>query len=475
MAAYLGNDATSFNGLELNHARPRARVQNDDVADILEDQAFIRQLLTNKQLDESTAYSGDEQRHDGTNGCLLGWPLASVSTCNSNSDATVDGYSNTHSPTIIPTGISSSARFNVYYIPAFIPTGTERVLIHVRASANFNDLKPAIKKYTVSSGSTPSIVAEGNEIPSHYTPTWEGFVDSHSAVNDFVFSVDVDNSGEVYVFLLTCVAEADFAPANIYSVRVLPELWRKVSGQMPPQEVNNPSGVVTPLVGSSFAPIYDTMAAANKPLCSYLTGRAAENDGMLHEIITGTKAPGASSATHDGHNHDGTIDGGPKIDMPLLAVCLGWADDASGGLIDGTEGKYGSAPHIDDATEGNTTPATPDWYQVQQGFIEIPDRDSETTVNVGVLVFDGEENKMAVKVETATSLGGSYTTTRLPSGTGTVVTGTQYIAGTCGVAANFTNNVMYYRIFIAQFQDKETSASDICEALLGYCFWLEAA
>lgn len=466
--AKCGDNKTQFRGIELERTKPRTYIVDDDLGvttgsgdGIAHDQAVTYQTITGKQLDNSTAWAGSPQAHDGAVGCTLGLPLSS-SVMLTGIPVRADRDQQCEPSTIYPAAIAASSYKQrvIDRRPVFFPTDTSNmagmVIIGVRADDNWPLLKPTVRLLN------STFVQQGEAATYHINRDDNGvyWYALHTATTGatLVPSVEIDCE--------TWDTDRDIG-VDYYGYDVLPWDWAYMASRVPSLPPDDVTGFAQPLRGTSFKGIWETFVAPGRPLSSIVTGQLAENDAFLHELVTGTPATGYGSAATSGHNHDGSLLGGPHIEMPLCSVGLGWSfvvntgAAQAGGFLE-SEAINGHAPAVGQGDTDNS------WYRMAHAMVQMPRRSAAMTMHWSAVVYDVDGNIAEVRPGYGTTLG-SYT-----YGTAQQTTsgsGWKYVTGTCTP----THSELNY--FIMQLRHPTGVGKSIdtntALSLNGFNFWVE--
>ncbi len=463
MGYKIGDDVTSWKAIAAERCKPRAYIFDSDwnetqsgvsIDGLLSNQGYIRQYISNKQSDDSTAWSGDPQIHDGTNGCLLGWPLAGINIDDrqANASATENDY-NSQFPIVYGEVLAGTSYLNrpLYRWPVFIPAGHEYASLHVIADEKFANLSPKVQLYNTSF-TAQSFFSEGfNYYPNEYR--YEFPIHFSATGQVWILSLDID---------VTNINTNSTVQSQIYGAQLFPRYWRAAQNVDSPTEITLATGNMTPLVGSSFNWIYDSFVGSKVPLSSKVTYEAAENDGYLFELATGARATGAGSATVSGHNHNGTAARGATIDMPLLCKGTGWVVIPSAGNngLASTEGAHGSAPHLTNNSVANT------YYNADHCPVYIPDRNGATTVNWCATVFDADGNGGKVRISRSSDFS-SWTDSTAQQ---TTSSNWNFVSGTLGSVTS--NAGRYIRIQFTVDENLKAMSSNTRYNMTGWAVYL---
>lgn len=442
---WLGDDGSAFNGTPLEETRPRTHVLEERLEEVVEDQALVYQSVTGKQLDSSTALTDTSipHVHDGSAGCLLGWPLSHG--YRGNHDGNLGSMHRLRWPTIKAENITSIADRIVYRWPVFVPKGHSKFIVELTTTEAFYQLSPVLRVYNT------SLVLQSEATQMFWGDTKFSY-----------FAVDNpdDTDGNIWILSLdvTNAVEAQGMNHNIRNVRVLPEAWSGVESEaLPVGEVAGHSGDITPSAATVFTPIHDMFTAANRPFSSYLARKLSHNDVICAELISGVPVPGNTSTL--AHNHGGTVAKGVITDTPLFSAALGWVSliSANANGFDSrsatTEADNGAAPTIAD-------PSITAYYDVMNTPVWIPD--GVTSINWCAVLFDGTAEGTTTRIHTGATINA---TTNTATAQNTSTADWQYVSGTCTVTQNALN---WIRL---ETQQRELKAGTPLVSCTGFACW----
>lgn len=451
--AFIGNDSTDFAGLEQRLSRPGTFIKCEDLGGeslsdgILTDQASLFQYVTGLQLDNSTDLTDAQtQVHDGTDGCLLGWPISSVRPMHC-ADYSANGIGADSIPataTIISSGVLDRV---IYRWPVYIPTGTSTMWAVFNCDDSFISLNPKFVIYNTSFVEQARYFIHSDE---GHSPAWG----SMKKVR-----ITAPSSGAVYIFSLEIsVDESNTRTPCIRGIDILPDAYRKVeSNEAPPQSPYEITEYGQPSTAANlFLGIHEEFTAANRPLTSYVVFRAAANDALLHELVTGAKAKGASGSSNWGHDHRGTDLYGKQIEIVLFSRGLGTLNSPLSDA-DGTDGAL-QCPYIVDSS--NT------WCIGSNAIIRTPKYEGTLTANWCAVTYSNFDTDSTDVFMAVASNWATYTVFSSTSSSA-AETGWHYHTGTLELTADALQHIK------ASFR-YETTESGIKVYFAGFAMWIEA-
>lgn len=282
------------------------------------------------------------QNHSGDGrGCALGWPLSSI---NFGKGVTAGGayHGGVKYPTIDASQSAGSTDYkHLYRWPCYIPTGIDKVVVHVRASSNLAEVSPAVVRYTTtfaSGAEMGTLTIEGT--PVRYYDHRDG------SEKSYFFEVPISAAGDLYVFGIDIDIGTSDDKVSFYSARILPVVWEAVAAA-PDDEwgVGTRNTNYQAPTATAFPRISDVHTATGRSLNAYTLSKAAEAHSYTFELLTDASLDGETPST-TGHDHDG-LDS-ETIELSLQSTCLGWhtPGTASAEGITTTEGDAGRAPML---------------------------------------------------------------------------------------------------------------------------------
>jgi len=482
MPTELGDDITTFEGLEVWKSRPRTHIQEPDVEAMAKDQAFVYQFLKNENLG-GTAWAGASspgyQNHSGGGrGCPIGFPLSTINVRTSYWYA--GGLLYEWTPRLIldriVAGSPPELERVLYRWPVFVPTGHDVIYLLIRADDNFLTINPHVQVYDAPLTAGVSAEAAWTEDgDAHHNPAMLRAIGSDLF---YVFTLPLTSTGVVKILSLEVAIEGD-AAGNVYihSGHVLPKhtilpvedlAWAKAS-IADQAAIGEDVGNYSPIRDSpaAFYGIWDTLTAEDMPLSSYLLHKMANNDSYLYELLTGKPVPGEASILTTAHNHDGS--NSPTIEIPLWGSCLGMLPLYQATGYDGFRWQmanheaYGAwAPFI---SQPLSDAANTD-YVMARGVFTAPERSSSPiAANWGVLLYDDTAEGATVNVKTGDTPG-----TIDYSGTSKSTTAQKwnYVQSTVNVKEDDQN----YFTVVTQHDNAKGGVGALV-AVTGICGWVD--
>lgn len=459
---WIGNGATTFNGLEFWRTRPRAFIVEPDIEDTISDVALTYQLLIDDDLVAGGSWGDtaqEHQNHSGSGrGCLLGHPL---STSNFGKGITAGGAYNgsIKFPEIDCSQVAAGYEAkDVWRWPLYIPAGHDNLWVHIRASESLADASPAVSLYTTSFGSGADVSALTLDGDPAY---------NFGAGNDFWFAVSVTTPGALHVLGLNIDAGGTDKKISLYSVRAYPETWEAAGGAVPEELGAATLGTNGPIDVGSYTKIPDTMTAAGNSLNAFVTRNAAANGTYVFELVTGATIDG--SAGDPGHTHNGT--NSAAIGMSLQSVCLGWTYIVSGNSTVGfntTEADAGLSPSYD--TNSEIVSGSPVAKTAAITGIMVPDLASGTattaTLHWAAVLNDVSDVNAFVQASTSDAIADSPFDNTSGYSDGTASSGWVVLKGTVDANEGAFNWAKF------QFYGDTDKGGETSLAFTGFCFWV---
>jgi len=406
---WIGNDATAFNGLEYHRSRPREFAFEEDVEAVISDTALVYQFLANQDLD-GNAWSGASgsgmpgyQDHSGSGrGCLLGHPLSTTTFGKGVSAGTAYHGSIKH-PEIDASQSSAGTEYkHLYRWPCFIPSGNSSVMVHVRAGANFGQLSPRAVRYTAafaSAGDDDSYLTIEGDPANWYSKDADG--------NGWWFELPITTPGQIYVLGIDVDIGATDEKVSVYSIRVLPIVWRTVVADEPVDFGTGTRGTTYQAATStSQTKISDVHTAAGRSFNAMVAHQQTMNHNHAFELLTDTSLDGETPGTA-GHDHDGTDS--EVIGMCLQSCCLGWhqADSASAEGLTASEGDAGRCPEVQPTGVTSGAPDSTDIFGLTAFCAPQYAGTTTRSVNWAAVYYDGDTASVSIRAETSNAVADS--------------------------------------------------------------------
>jgi len=315
--AALGDGTTAIVARTEEKSKPRTIIQEAGWQGIATDQGVVYQCITGLKYDLSSSYGGNTHVHDNDNGCALPWPLVGCDLIRGeNTQIAAWRYADKR-PRIQFEHVDFTYPYrDVFFATFFCPTGLDEVeaILHTHG--------------------TRAMAVHYDLLDNSYSRIgWETSTGSTQGDSDLItyrarITFDSAESGAV---LCLVVSFEFFRSATgstmIDGFQLLPFPWRKTAEDIPRFEIAAARGDAAPLRDTEFLPVYDTTVKEDGVVNCYDASRMASNDAYLHELLTGSAAPGLSRDATDrviGHIHDGDAPNGSKIDHPAFAQICGW-------------------------------------------------------------------------------------------------------------------------------------------------------
>ncbi len=217
--------------------------------------------------------------------------------------------------------------------------------------------------------------------------------------NGFYFDIPISSPGNLYVLGLDLYLGTSDSVISIYSMRVLPLIWKGITNDNELDfGVGTRGTTYQAPTGTSQTKISDVHTAAGRSFNAYTAYTLATNHNHIFELVTNTSLDGETPTT-SGHDHDGTDS--EVIGYSVMSTCLGWhrADSADDDGLTSSEGDAGRAPVALEQVSGST-----DTIALTGFYVPRYAGAATRTLNWAAVFFDPDSTSMRIRAETSDAI-----------------------------------------------------------------------